>query len=61
MTVGNHFQANNIVAYNVEPDKKTLIKCSETGDEKEVVLNGLSGSDSQFYKTVSSRYLSCTS
>ena len=47
------FQANNIVHYKVDCEPSSVKKSAELGDEREVKLKGISGSDSVFYNTVS--------
>lgn len=46
-------QANNIVHYKVDCEPGSVRKSAQLGDEREVKLKGISGSDSVFYKTVS--------
>lgn len=51
------FQANNIVHYKVDCEPFSVKKSAELGDEREVKLKGISGSESVFYKTVSSQHV----
>ena len=51
------FQANNIVHYKVDCEPSSVKKSAELGDEREVKLKGISGSDSVFYKTVSGQHV----
>ena len=52
------FQANNIVHYKVECEPSSVKKSAELGDEREVKLKGISGSESVFYNTVSGQHIS---
>ena len=51
------FQANNIVHYKVECEPSSVKKGAELGDEREVKLKGISGSESVFYNTVSGQHI----
>jgi len=50
-------KANNIVHYKVDCEPSSVKKSAELGDEREVKLKGISGSDSVFYKTVSTQHV----
>lgn len=47
-----HFPAENIVHYKVDCDANSVKKSAQLQDEREVRLNGITGSESVFYKTV---------
>lgn len=47
------FKAENIVHYKVDCDASSVKKSAQLQDEREVKLNGINGSESVFYKTVS--------
>lgn len=47
-----HFPANNVVHYKVDCEPSSVKKSAQLGDEREVKLKGISGSESVFYKTV---------
>ncbi|XP_073234620.1 TPR repeat-containing protein DDB_G0287407-like isoform X1 [Porites lutea] len=47
-----HFPGENLVHYKVDCEPSSVQKSAALGDEREVRLKGISGSDTTFYKTV---------